>query len=314
MKRSRVLYPMMVITAIVSGLTFPALSRPSCNPVHVASLDMQFHNIGGVSVPVSLAGQRVDLLIDTGGSGSLLTESTANALSLEATEIVGRHDMIFGGIHIDRFVTAHNVDLGGIKMAQKDFQLLPDGHLPYGLGGTLAPDILRAYDVEFDFANGKLNLFSPTLCPGSPVHWTKQPHVELPFKLDNVGHILLNLKLDGKDVSVSLDTGSSRSILGLESAEAAFGFDDRSPLLRLVARTGLGQVYQYPFHVLLLGDSLSGVGSISIVNPDLFLISRADSGMLYGPELILGMGILRNIHLYIDYKQQKIYATPVSLE
>ena len=97
----------------------------------------------------------------------------------------------------------HELGLGGIKMKQKDFQLLPDGHLPNGLGGTLAPDILSAYDVEFDFANGKLNLYSPARCAGNPVYWTTRPHVEVPFRLDAAGHILLKVKLDDKDVSVS---------------------------------------------------------------------------------------------------------------
>jgi len=300
------------IAALTAGPGSEALARPSCKTARAASLAMVPGAPVGVAVPMTLAGRQVDLLVDTGGIASLLTESTANSLSLTPAEITGRHATIFGGTHIDSFVTAHDIDLGGIRMKQKDFQLLPDGHLPPGLGGTLAPDILSAYDVEFDFAGGRLNLYTPGRCPGGAVSWTTQPHVEVPFKLDGGGHILMTVKLDDKDVSVTLDTGSSRSIFGLESAEATFGFDDRDPQLKLAAETRLGKIYLYPFRALQFGDPADGGASFNIINPNLLLISRADSGMLYGPELILGMSVLRHLHLYIDYKQQRIYATPAT--
>src|SRR5258708_24636576 len=116
---------------------------------------------------------------------------------------------------------------------------IPDGRVAPGIDGTLAPDVLRAYDAEFDFAGGKFNLYKQNPC--MPAEWTNGPHVEIPFKLDESGHITLTVELDGKDVSTSLDTGSSLSVLRLESAEATFGFDDRSQLLKLAGQTSLAR-------------------------------------------------------------------------
>jgi len=293
------------------SIVTPAFGKSKCRATPVASLDMHTIGAGGIYVPIQVGGKTINLLIDTGGVLSMLTQSTINALSLPTKAVVDKHIVMIGGTFIEKSVTAHDVNLGGIKMANVEFLVMPDGHLPLGIGGTLSPDLLRAYVDEFDFASAKFNLYSQNACAGMPVPWTTGPHVEIPFKLDRAGHITLTVRLDGKDVVTSLDTGSSLSILRLESAESIFGFDDRSPLLKLAAQTTVARIYQYPFHSLEFGEAAAGMGIVSVTNPNLSLISRADTGMIYGPELILGMSVLRNLHMYIDYKQQKIYATRV---
>jgi predicted aspartyl protease len=307
------LYRIAAFAVILLSVTSPVFAKTQCNWTPIASLDMQTDRSGGLYVTVSVGGRTVNLLIDTGGIFSMLTQSTISALSLQTQPIVGKHIVMIGGTHIENYVSARNINFGGVKKAHMEFLVMPDGHMAPGIGGTLAPDVLRAYDDEFDFAAGKFNLYSQIHCPGMPVYWTMQPHVEIPFNLDSAGHITLTVRLDGKAVRTSLDTGSSLSILRLESAESIFGFSESSPMLKLAAQSSSARVYKYPFHSLEFGDIAAGMGIVSVTNPDLALISRADTGMIYGPELILGMGILRNLHMYIDYKQQTLYATRASL-
>jgi predicted aspartyl protease len=301
------------LAAILLGTTSSAYAKSKCKFTPIGSFEMHTDRSGGVYVPIQVGGRNVNLLIDTGGVVSMLTKSTIDTLSLPVQAIVGKRIVMIGGTFIESSVIAHDINLGGVKKAHMEFLVMPDGHLPPEIGGTLAPDVLRAYGDEFDFAGGKLNLYSQGPCSGMPVDWTTTPHVEIPFKLDAAGHITLTVQLDGKDVQASLDTGSSLSILRLESAEAIFGFDDRSPSLKLAAQTSLAKVYKYPFHLLEFGAA-GGTGVVSITNPDLALISRADTGMIYGPDLILGIGVLRKLHMFVDYEQQRIYATRASPE
>lgn len=307
MNRCASLHAIAAFVATFLSVVSPASGLSKCKAI--ASLDMHTMGSRGIYVPILIGGRTVNLLIDTGGILSMLTQSTIDALSIPSQAVVGKHIVMIGGTFIERSVTAHDINLGGVKMANMEFLVMPDGHLPPGIGGTLSPDVLREYVDEFDFASGKFNLYSQNSCAGVPVAWTFGPHVEIPFKLDGAGHITLTARLDGKDVTTSLDTGSSLSILRLESAESIFGFDDRSPLLKLAAQTPAARIYQYPFHSLEFGEAAAGIGIVSVTNPNLSLISRADTGMIYGPELILGMSVLRNLNMYIDYKQQKIYAT-----
>jgi len=305
MKQGTSLHRLAACAAILLSIISPAFGKSKCNTNPVASLEMHTGRSGIVFVSSQIGEKLVNLLIDTGGSRSMLKKSTIDTLSLPAQAVVGKRTFVIGGTFIESYVTAHDIKLGDIKTAQMDFLVIPDSRVPPGIDGTLAPDMLRAYDAEFDFAGDKFNLYLQNSC--MPVEWTTTPHVEIPFKLDGDGHITLTVQLDGKDVSTSLDTGSSLSILRLESAEATFGFDDRSPLLTRAGQTALARVYKYPFRLLQFGDV--GVGTVAIPNPELALMSRADTGMIYGPDLILGMGVLRNLHMYINYKQQKIYAT-----
>jgi hypothetical protein len=109
-------------------------------------------------------------------------------------------------------------------------------------------------------------------------------------------------------VLTTIDTGSSDSEMSLETAERLFDFDEKSPLLKTLSEDAHSRSYRYPFKNI----TLQGV---TVRNPDLILVpddeSRVmDSGWDYHPpKLILGMNILRQLHMYIAYKEKMIYVT-----
>jgi predicted aspartyl protease len=277
----------------------------SCTIVRAASLDMSTDAFGGPVVPLTVGGQSVNLLIDTGGIDSMLTESTVANLKLMKQSIYGARVVMFGGDRIVSWTSARDIDLGGLKARKMPFMVMPDGHLPEGVGGTLAPDVMRAYDDEFDFANAKFNLFVPNQCRANLAYWTKDEHAEISVDVDQFGQISFIVELDGKKFRAGLDTGSSRSILGLEDAENSFGFKESDPQLQILKKTANGHVYKFPFKTL-------SFGGVTVSNPDLELYSRADVRMSGGPPLILGMGILRQLHMYIAYRERVLYVTPAS--
>ena len=65
---------------------------------------------------------------------------------------------------------------------------------------------------------------------------------------------------------------------------------------------------RYPFKML----TLQGV---TVNNPDIILVPDDKSKIMGGyrqPKLILSMGILRQLHLFIAYKEHNIYVTSAS--
>lgn len=268
----------------------------NCKLGRYASLPITIDESGGVTVPIKVEDQVQNMLVDTGGAFSMLTESAAARLKLFRMAIPLAWMEMFGGRKLDHYVTAHSMEIAGAHVHDRDFVLIPDDALPPGVDGILAPDILQVFDVDFDFAASKLNLFSQEHCEGKVVYWTHDPHAQIPFKLDDDRHIKIDLQLDGKDVSTILDTGSDLSLLSLETAEDLFGFDEA---------TLKKNKYHYPFKTL----TLQGV---IVNNPDILLVPDDKSkimGDIGQPKMILGMGILRQLHLYIAYREHNIYVT-----
>lgn len=267
-----------------------------CSLGRYATLPITIDDAGGVTVPMKVEDQEQNMLIDTGGVFSMLSESVAARLNLRSEPIRMVWMTMFGGRKLNYYVVAHSMEIAGARVRDRQFVLLPNDFLPPGVDGILGPDILQVFDVDFDFAAGKVGLFSRDHCEGKVVYWTHDPHAQIPFKLDDDRHIKINVQLDGKDVPAILDTGAYRSLMSLDTAEDIFGIDEAT----LKKNNG-----HYPFKTL----TLQGV---IVNNPDIVLVPDDKSKILGGyrqPKLLLSMGILRQLHLYIAYKEHNIYVT-----
>ena len=285
--------------AIVCALGAARADDEKCHLGRYASLPITIDDYGGVVVPMKVEDQVQNLLVDTGGVFSMLTESTATKLKLHREMIIMAWMEMFGGRKLDHYVVAHSMEIAGTRVSDRQFVLIPDDVLPSNVDGILGPDILQVFDADFDFAAGKLGLFSNDHCPGKVVYWTHDVHAAIPFKMDEGWHIKIDVQLDGQEVPAIVDTGSSRSVMSLETAQDLFKIDEKA----LKANNG-----HYPFKTL----TLQGV---AVTNPDLILVPDDQSKIMGGyqqPKLILGMGVLRQLHLYIAYKEHTIYVTPAS--
>ena len=285
-------------------LISPASADDSCRLVRMAAFDIDINSAGGVSVPITISGQSVSLLVDTGAIFSMLTEQSVQQLELKKLRAFDSREAMFGGRKVDFYVETHDVDLGGLKADHMPMQVLPEGIVPNDIGGILAPNIMLHYDVDFDFANAKFNLFSQDHCEGKVVYWTTAPAAEIKIDVDPNGHILVPVVVDGQQINAAIDTGSSRSVLSLELAKNLFNIASTDS--KLTPSKGRWHAFHYPFATLTLQG-------ITVQNPDLELVSDDESHVPNGsPKLILGMGILRQLHLYIAYKEKKLYVTAAS--
>jgi hypothetical protein len=206
--------------------------------------------------------------------------------------------MLGGGVRLDHYVVAEDIRFGDLHAPRMDFLIIPDGREPSEIGGFLGQDVLQNYDVEIDFAGEKLNLFSPHHCKEQVVYWTKQPYAQLSFSLDKYGKMSIPVTLDNKSIRADIAIGTSESLLSLDVAKNLFGWSTNNPNLKTPNENSSD--YHYPFKSLVFGD-------VTVSNPDIAL--RAENALSGSTSLIIGMGILRQMHIYMAFKEKNIYFT-----
>ena len=315
----------------LSALAAASLAGPvradTCSLGLIASLDMTILPDGRFTVPASVNGTTVNLLVDTAGVFSELSNARVDSLKLEKKP-TGQEVYGAGGK-----ITIFSVQAASFKLGINDaknfhFGVVPKAASQDGVDGTLAPDVLSHFDVEIDATHKKLNLFSQDHCPGKVVYWTRDGYADLPFNLSGSAadivrnnHIDLTMQLDGHDLRAVLDTGSEYSWLRMKSAIQVFGLDENSPSMKRVSSSDAANpVYQTTF------KSMSA-GGVSDTNPTVFVVEdnaekafrmahseKSRDDPIYGVQfdlepLIVGMNVISKLHLYIAYKERKIYVT-----
>ena len=300
-----------LLVICVAGFAAPALGE-ACHLSRIAQVPMSIDVTGRINVPMTVAGKELNMLIDTGAILTELTQSTVDTLGLHPQLLNQRIEFRgVGGYRIDHFVNAPDIVFGGLKAYKMPFLVQPDdAQMTRDVDGILGPDILRAYDDDFDFANSMFSLFDAVECEGNHVWWTNDPHAEIPFTIDATGHIMIDVNLDGKTIKAVLDTGASNSMLDLDIAQDKFAFDDKDPKLeKRPAGTKSGFAYKYPFKALSFGGETEN--NVTVLNPVLELMKHDDIAV-HDIRVLVGINILRRLHLYISYKNRMIYVTPAS--
>jgi predicted aspartyl protease len=320
-------FRIVALSAVAAVSLASAVRAETCSLGLIASLDMTILRDGRFTVPASVNGTTVNLLVDTAGVFSNLSNARADALGLDKKPT--GHEMYGAGGKITLFsVQVASFKLGVNEAKNFHFGVEPQAPSREGIDGELAPDVLSRFDVEIDVAHKKLNLFSQDHCPGKVVYWTKDGYADLPFILSGSAtdivrnnHIDFTMQLDGHDLQSVLDTGTTNSWLRMKSAIQVFGLDEDSPSMKRVSPDGAAEpVYQTTF------KSLSA-GGVSDTNPSVYVVAdneekafrmahseKSRDDPIYGARfelepLIVGMNVISKLHLFIAYKEHKIYVT-----
>jgi predicted aspartyl protease len=299
----------------ILALAFLLLSTPAssqdqpqpkiCQMGRAAAFDAKTGGEGMIFLDGTVDGHRGNFLIDTGGMGLVLGMSTGFRLESKPQRAFIGGEFV-GGTKLDYGIGAKRLQIGNITSTSPWFLLAPDHMLPSDATGNIQPHALwPSYDVEIDFAQGKLNLFLTNQCPGHVVYWTHKPYAAVPMVVDGNGHITVQAMLDGKPVDAMIDTGSQSSMISLRAASHILDIDKNtegvSSLGSVVINNEVkAQRYRFPFKSLTFDG-------IAIGNPK---IEIADTGSDSRKDpLLLGIGVLRQLHLFIAYDENKLYLT-----
>ncbi|HTT81942.1 MAG TPA: pepsin/retropepsin-like aspartic protease family protein [Rhizomicrobium sp.] len=276
-------------------------------------------------VPVRLQGRQEYMLLDTGGALDQVTPQIVAALHLPTyrTPTLRFYDLT--GNYTNAATVVPDFAIGNLIGHDVNFVIMPDdsfGGRGY-IAGILGPGILRYYDVAIDFGTKTLTLLSQDHCTGRVIYWPAPTVAVIPMQVQKAsGHIVVPVTLDGRRLNALLDTGAYTTLLNLSAAENDFGLDVRRAGLMPVGRLGgrdNPMIYRHRF------ASLS-FGGVTVANPMIDVIrdlaERMGPRTVTGtrvpdvqeelPDLLIGMDILRHLHLYIAYGEQKLYITPAS--
>lgn len=184
MNRRRVRIAVYALAVILPGTREAKPLSPSCGPLReVASLEMTALAGGSrVSVPLTINGKPVNLLVDTGAGMSGLTGAAAAMLGIRPRDSEVARLVSGEGGASHRYYLADDFQLAGLTARRIPFTqraAMDDT----GLSGAIGPDLMLRYDVEMDFSGQRLRYFSQAHCPGHIVHWSTDAVTQVPMRI-----------------------------------------------------------------------------------------------------------------------------------
>lgn len=324
---------------LLASLSAPALAE-DCGPLkQIASIDMTTGPGGRYLVPVSINGAPQTMLLNTAGGITSLRQDGAEAMGLHPID-ASHIKLLSSNGNASQSYVQMDFRLGTIELPRLQAIVMPNagtGTPPFV--GNLAGDILQLYDVEMDFAGRKLNFFSKDHCPGKVIYWKTGAYAMLPITLQiptgddsrtgyrrysyRGSHIHVPVTINGKDLKAALNTASPISTMSTDTAKYMFGVTAESPGAAKVESPGvIPGSFTYTFPSLTF-DAVTVTNAKFLVTPNLTgakdpnnsfrtdtRIFRVDDGI--GGNTTIGLDVLRKLHLYVAYGENKLYITPAS--
>jgi hypothetical protein len=328
--------PALVLLVLAAAAGFTAHAQAAdCGPLREAlSLDLQ-PGPGGArfGVPVTINGTPRNLLLNTEFKVSRVSRAVVNDQKL-STSSYGKMLALNGQVLNGYMVT---VDLGIGSSLLKGTEMLVDEN-GGGFDGEFATDLMQRYDIEMDFTGRKLNYFLPDHCEGKVVYWPTAGFTSIPIRgwgarlantsaMNHTGMtphpegLTITVAIDGHDVEAAIDTNVAQTTLDSDTARSLFNLTADSPgVTQLGSMDGtqahrrfgyafktlsFGGVTLHDPHIMMMPDLL-GTKSSEMIQADSHIQRRTDDRL---PTMRIGMDILRNLHLYIATREQKLYLT-----
>lgn len=287
----------------------PTLAEEDCRLQLAASLPMTYYD-GAIVVDAAIGDHPLKLIVDTGASTTMLRESVAAQMGLKYDVLKHwQYASVFGGVRLHHSARVKDFTLGNLRGSGLSVFLMPeDEKQAWVQDGVLGANVLSVYDVDFDFAHGKLNLFLPHRCRGKVVYWTQNEDLVAKLPIDfNGSHIRIPVQIEGKEIDAVLDTGASDTVLDQETFMPKFGLTPQSPGVQEYHDPADPMPrYTYTFKTL----TLQGV---TVNNAKVRFISQEYSkNPSY--KMLLGMDVLRQLHLFIAYKEKMLFVTSATAQ
>lgn len=329
--RTKYLLAALPLTGLFAATSFA--QAPACTkPLAMANeIQMESANGGPSTVPVKINGTDQKLTLATASSSTTLTEDAIKALKLEPkrAETVMMDDA--GNQFRDEVVIA-DFNLGRMHGSNVKWPVAAGrggrgggggGFGGRGGDGQLGQNYMRIYDLDVDFGSDKLRLFSQDHCPGGVLYWKAPGKVGVvPITIENA-RIVVPVTVDGKPIKAWIDTASRNSwtyaavaerVLGIElgGAKAPPDKPSRDPFggqatYTLTAGEIAFRDLTLPGQALQINADVATQGSnqgFSAVNRKLGIESE-----LANAHIVLGMDVLRKLHLFFSFAENRLYVT-----
>ena len=258
------------------------------------------------TVPAELDGHKTRLLVDTGAYFDALSPAEAGEFKLPLSP-APRYLFVSGGFGnlYPKITAVNNLRVGPISFPGSAKFLVVANDLGDGISGALGENLYRVLDVEFDFANGVMRLFSVTNCgQRSLAYWTKATGqsvsvLDLEARNPSWPQLLGTVQVNGHTVNAIFDTGAKTSVLSLAAAKIVGVAPGAAGV---TAADASGELWRAPIDEIAIGDNEKIEHTHILVN---------DVNFAFGPGvwMFIGADFFLSHRVYLATSQSKLYFT-----
>ena len=299
-----------------------AHAASGCEMHMVASIPAKLSARNQLLVAATIDDTPVAIQIDTGAQSSTLSKKFALRMGMPIEDTAG---VVYGltGEALSQRTRIRSLRLGSTVSSNEAMPLTPIG----GDGTTADPvalfgsDYLQNYDVEIDVAGGKVNLFSPDHCPGQVVYWAPEYFKSSIYYVGNspLHRPTMDIAVDGKPLRALIDTGAFATVMRLAVARDRFDLSPGSAALQKLGETKgiegrMLETYQHTFQSMTFGaitlhNTRMVVAPIDTAARVASIGSHLNRDMGEQPDVLIGMSLLKQLHLLIAYSESELYYT-----
>lgn len=296
---------LLIILPLACVLAGPAAAQEAACTKQLKldnEIQMESRGPGPSLVPVEIDGTRQNLVFATAGTATQISEDTAKSLGLA----ISPSDLALydarGNAHSNK-VTAKSFAVGTMQGSNVELSVAPPGGR-----GLFSLSHMLPFDIDVDFGTDKLRFFSQDHCPGGVLYWQASVVGVLPMTIDK-GRVTVPVEIDGKALTGVIDTAAMGLRFKDAVADKVLGLGEgmtgksHTGMLRL-NQLGLRNI---KFDIVSNGAIESGSITATARNR-----SAALQNALAQPEVVIGMDLLRKLHLYMAFGEKKLYITPAS--
>lgn len=313
-----------IVPALSSGQAGSLTNRDS-SPAQLHSSSSAYSFTSGSStrdIPFQLNANKIYLsvrinsqgpfsfILDSGAAFDVLDEERARALGVKWSDPSVVRGAGEGSVKI-AVGTGISLSLPGLEIVKPTITILTinssiSENEGRAVDGLLGYDFFKAFVVEIDYANQRLNVYEP-----QTYHYAGPGEI-IPLQ-ENHGHTFINATLafaDGRRVQARLlmDTGARMALtLNTPFVDGQRLLATTPQIIDSTTSIGVGGPYQSAVARI---ESLR-LGRLTIKYP-VAAMSRARSGVLAGSDFdgIIGAEILRRFRVIIDYSRQQMIVEP----
>jgi len=276
----------------------------SCSLKRVTALALN-ESANQFTTTVRINDHPVTMLIDTGAGHSAISPELVKQLHLpeDRRTKIAVHG-IGGDMKVAHPVIAHSFRAGDGHLV--DYELgVANASAPSLKGkpgtpeGLLGLDLLAYYELEFDFSNRVLTLYTQDNCSGNFIPWTG-PFEVIAGRRQLNGQLFIPVSVNKEAINALIDTGAARSTLGIDTAHDVGVPDEELRLggsINAFGQPGVAvKAYEHHFDSVTVGHTTFRQAPL--------LIADERFGVI---QMLLGMDFFRGRKLWMSFKTEQIF-------
>ncbi len=300
-----------ILTLIV--LLFVASCAPevpslNCDLVALARLPIEVRG-RLLTVPVTIAGQTVRLVVDSGAERTTLSEAAVARLHLPRDLKRVHTSTGIGGTVTSADAVVSDFVLG---QARLPIDRVWVGRFGFDTeanplaDGLLGADILLAFDLDIDVPNKTLTIYRVRRCVNNQPPW-QEPFVAIAGVTAKKDRLLIPFVLDGAPGTAILDTGASSTTIGVQMAQR-MGLNDQTMAMdRKIVQPGAGSgtmtSHLHWFKELRVGPA--------VVRGLMLSVLPTDAGV---GDALIGEDFLEGRRVWLSFPTRQVFVSKLAHE